>query len=190
VNTTEERLHDALRAAGETIESVPAFVVPASRFTLRRIAAFVSVAVVIIGGVAFWSGSGGRQPLSSPVQASPVNGIGDVVVFLCGTKSSNPDCAHRKATAGERGRIMTMLRRLPQVKSVDYENHEMAYAKFRQNFANNPEFVATVKEDDMPESLTVRLTESHNSRPVVQAISGLPGIDQIMDEPAGFRNAP
>ena len=183
MNTTEERLHDALRAAGETIESVPAFVVPARRFTLRRLAAFAAVATLIIGGMAFWSGSGGRQPLSSPVEASPVNRIGDVMVFLCIEKSSNPDCAHRKATDAERGKIVATLQTLPQVKSIEYETQEKAYTKF---YGTPP--VASVK--DWPETLTVTLTESHNGTPVVQAISGMPGIDEIYNEPEIFRDRP
>lgn len=182
MNTTEERLHDALRAAGETIEAVPAFVVPARRFTLRRIAAFVSVAAVVIAGVAFWSGSGGKEPLSSPALASLVE-PGEISVFLClGRSTSNPACGHRDATVAEKAAIQQKIMSLPQVNAVEYESKEKAFVRFMHAFRNKPGLVSATKVGDIPDSFRLRLRNQGLSQPVTAAITGMPGVDQIVDE--------
>jgi hypothetical protein len=188
VNTTEERLHDALRAAGQTIESVPAFVVPARRFNLRRIAALVSITALIIGGVAFWSGSGGHEPLSSPALAGLVE-PGEIQVFLCvGRSTRNPACGHQDATVVEKAAIQQKIKSFPQVSEVEYQSKEEAFVQFANAFRNSPGFVSATKVGDIPDSFRVRLSNSGLSRPVAAALNGMPGIDQVIDETRLRRN--
>jgi cell division protein FtsX len=181
VNPTEERLHDALRAAGETIESVPAFVVPARRFTRRRVAAFVSVAAVIIAGVAFWSGSGDKEPLSTPALAGLAE-PGEISVFLCvGKSTSNPACGNQDATEAEKTAIEQKILSFPQVNAVEYESQEEALARLRETFRNTPGLFSATRVGDVPDSFRVRLSDPGLSQPVVAALTGMPGTDQVVD---------
>ncbi|MEO5873871.1 MAG: permease-like cell division protein FtsX [Streptosporangiaceae bacterium] len=184
MNTPEERLHDALRAAGEIIEAVPAFALPTPRLPrrLRRLAVFGTITALIIGGITFWSGSGDKEPLSSPALAGLVE-PGEISVFLCvGRTSGNPACAHKDATAAEKEFLKQRLMSFPRVVMVEYQSQEDAFALFVKTFRDHPGLVAATKVGDIPDSFRVRLSGTGSAEPVTSALVGMPGVDQVVDE--------
>ena len=46
---------------------------------------------------------------------------------------------------------------MPQVTSVIYQSQLRAYQQFKQEFSNNPSFVSTVSQGDIPDLFQVKL---------------------------------
>jgi len=105
-------------------------------------------------------------------------------IYLCTTTSVSPQCAKNgPASATEIAQISQDLKNLPQVVNVRYESQSQAYARFRQEFSQNPSFVSSVSKGDIPDSFQVKLRNTQTDFPVVaQTVDGRPGVDQIVDD--------
>ena len=71
----------------------------------------------------------------------------------------------------------------PEVAKYIYESKEEAYARFQQQFSQQPELVENTPEDALPESFRVEL-KNPERYPIIaeQFPNGKDGVDQVRDE--------
>jgi cell division transport system permease protein len=106
----------------------------------------------------------------------------EISVYLCTADSANQNC-HGAVTAQEQSALMQRLTSMQQVEKVTYVTQAEAYALFQQDFANDPSYVSTVKESDMPPSFEVKLRNPSADYGIVSsAVTGAPGVDSVIDE--------
>jgi cell division transport system permease protein len=106
-----------------------------------------------------------------------------ISVYLCTADSANPNCAGKAVSPAQMAQINQTLTSMPQVQSVAYVSHTQANALFKQDFSNDPSYVSTVKETDMPPSFEVKLRNPQADYNIVSsAVTGAPGVDSVIDE--------
>lgn len=81
----------------------------------------------------------------------------------------------------QRTAVQQELAGLPLVQSVVYESKAEAYRRFRLQFEDQPELLANVTEDALPESYRVKLTDPEQYDVVAGAVQDLPGVDRVLD---------
>jgi len=106
-----------------------------------------------------------------------------ISVYLCTADSANPNCGGKAVSQTQQQQISQTLSSMPQVESVTYVSQTQAYALFKQDFSNDPSYVSTVKETDMPPSFEVKLRNPQADYNIVSsAVTGAPGVDSVIDE--------
>jgi cell division transport system permease protein len=106
-----------------------------------------------------------------------------ISVYLCTADSANPSCGGKAVSPAQQAQINQTLTSMPQVESVSYVSQTQAYALFKQDFSNDPSYVSTVKETDMPPSFEVKLRNPQADYNIVSsAVTGAPGVDSVIDE--------
>ncbi|GAA1602813.1 permease-like cell division protein FtsX [Actinoplanes couchii] len=68
------------------------------------------------------------------------------------------------------------------IASQEYESKEDALERFKKLWADSPDFVDAIGADSLPESYRVKLTDPEKYDQFSQAIEGLPGIRQVIDQ--------
>src|SRR5215472_8179929 len=108
----------------------------------------------------------------------------EISVYLCTSTSVSSQCRQNgPATPAERNSIRQDLQSLPQVAQVYYESQPQAYARFKHDFSQDPSFVNTVSEGDIPDSFQVKLKNpSADFNVVAGAVQGRSGVDDIVDD--------
>jgi cell division transport system permease protein len=105
-----------------------------------------------------------------------------ISVYLCTAASPNPSC-HGAVTPAQQSQLQQELTSMAQVQSVTYLSQTQAYNLFKQEFANDPSYVSTVQESDMPPSFEVKLRNpSADYQIVASAVTGAAGVDSVIDE--------
>jgi cell division transport system permease protein len=105
-----------------------------------------------------------------------------ISVYLCTAASPNTSC-HGAVTPAQQSQLQQELTSMPQVQTVTYLSQTQAYDLFKQEFANDPSYVSTVQESDMPPSFEVKLRNpSADYQIVSSAVTGAPGVDSVIDE--------
>jgi cell division transport system permease protein len=84
-------------------------------------------------------------------------------------------------TPPQRDEIDGTLRRLPLVQSVTYESKAEAYRRFKLQFQDQPDLLANVTQDALPESYRVKLKDPEQYDVVASAVKDLPGVGQVVD---------
>jgi len=163
---------------GEMVQAAIAHGVRIRRRRRQLTVAGVAAGVVMVLGVV--AGVNHRSPVTrpanpaavSPAAASPapvvpamtlVAAVGcsdkpvakeatDVVVF--------PGDADGHATDQMVSRLRSDLKDDPRVAALSFETHEQAYQRFRKLWPNNPDFVASVSPNDLPEFFRLRLADA------------------------------
>lgn len=69
-----------------------------------------------------------------------------------------------------------------EVENFLYESKEEAYARFSQQFREQPELVANTPEDALPASFRVELFNPERYDVINEEFAGLPGVDSVKDE--------
>src|SRR5215471_4415754 len=107
-----------------------------------------------------------------------------ISVYLCTSTSVSTQCrSNGPATAAEKASIERDLRGLPQVEKVYYESQQQAYQHFKQDFSQDPSFVNTVSQGEIPDSFQVKLRNPSTDFSVVAGtVQGRPGVDNIVDD--------
>jgi cell division transport system permease protein len=106
----------------------------------------------------------------------------EVSVYLCTANSPNTAC-HGAVTPAQQSQLQQELTSMPQVQQVTYLSQAQAYTLFKQDFANDPSYVSTVTESDMPPSFEVKLRNPSADYGIVSsAVTGAPGVDSVIDE--------
>jgi cell division transport system permease protein len=93
----------------------------------------------------------------------------DVAIFLS-----------EDATAQQRDAVEDALRADPLVRSITFQTRETAYEKFKQLWADSPEFVEAVSPASMPESFRLELTEPERYAELSGKYAGRAGVSQVI----------
>ena len=106
-------------------------------------------------------------------------------IYLCTTTSVSPQCKQNgPATATERQQIYNDLLSLRShgVQHVYYESQAQAYARFKQDFAQDRSFSSLVTQNEIPDSFQVKLANAQADYSVVAGtVQGRPGVDNIVN---------
>jgi cell division transport system permease protein len=106
-------------------------------------------------------------------------------IYLCTTTSVSPQCKQNgPATAAERQQIYNDLLSLRShgVQHVYYESQAQAYARFKQDFAQDKSFSSLVTQNEIPDSFQVKLANAQADYSVVAGtVQGRPGVDNIVN---------
>jgi cell division transport system permease protein len=87
------------------------------------------------------------------------------------------------ATDSQRQAIKSRLESSPEVKSFIYESKAEAYARFKEQFKQQPELVQNTPQDALPESFRVELVNPERYQVIAQEFpNGKNGVDQVRDE--------
>ena len=86
-------------------------------------------------------------------------------------------------TDQQRQAISTQLKSSPEVKHFIYESKTEAYARFKQQFAQQPELVQNTPADALPESFRVELVNPERYSIIAATFpNGKNGVDKVRDE--------
>lgn len=87
------------------------------------------------------------------------------------------------ATDQQRAAIKQELASSPEVKHFVYESKAEAYARFKQQFSQQPELVNNTPQDALPESFRVELVNPERYQVIASEFpNGQNGVDQVRDE--------
>src|SRR5487761_1468001 len=107
----------------------------------------------------------------------------EMSVYFCIKSSPNPVCEQSGvATPTQKQQLEQQLRAMPQVQFVQYVSQAEQYKAFRQEFANQPSLVNNTPNDGIPDSLEVKLKNPADYPIVISAVSGAPGVDNVVNE--------
>ncbi|HEY0450806.1 permease-like cell division protein FtsX [Actinophytocola sp.] len=70
----------------------------------------------------------------------------------------------------------------PAVESVQYENRDQAYNRFKQIFESQPELVKLARPEALPASFNVKLVHPDRPQVITQTYSGRVGVDSVADQ--------
>src|ERR1700728_1927411 len=106
-------------------------------------------------------------------------------IYLCTATSVSPQCkANGPATVAQRTSIEHDLLALKSqgVEAVYYESQSQAFARFKQDFAQDRSFSSLVTQNEIPDSFQVKLRNAQADFPVVAGtVEGRPGVDNIVN---------
>ena len=113
-----------------------------------------------------------------------------ISIYLCTATSSSTQCRQNgPASQAELASIRTDLTGLPQVQKVYYQSQAQAYENFKHDFSQDPSFVSTVSQGDIPDSFEVKLKNpSADFNVVAGTVEGRPGVDDIVDDRSILNN--
>ena len=86
-----------------------------------------------------------------------------------------------EVTEAQRAEIPKVLDRIPLVQNVLYESKAEAYRRFRLQSQDQPDLLANITEDALPESYRVKLNDPEQYEVVASAVRDLPGVDEVVD---------
>lgn len=102
----------------------------------------------------------------------------EVSVYLTNDVSaSDKDCAGDPC----RG-LRSALEGDPAVETVQFENRDQAFERFKRIFEAQPELVNLARPEALPASFRVRLVDPDRPEVITQAYGGRPGVDSIADQ--------
>ncbi|MBO2456386.1 permease-like cell division protein FtsX [Actinomadura violacea] len=184
MNTTEERLVDALRSVGDTVSPED---VPPPRFTERRragarrpvlIAAAAAAAVIAGGAVAggvLPSGHKDRRPVAASTGVR-------VALFLCTRQNRNDNCAGRDVTERQKADLNASLDTDRRVRDVVYVTKERHWEQFRARFKNTrPPALPTTSPESIPPMFIATVGRA-DVKAFMQFYLGRPGVDTVVIE--------
>jgi cell division transport system permease protein len=106
-------------------------------------------------------------------------------IYLCTATSVSPQCKQNgPATQTERQQIYDDLLSLRShgVQHVYYESQAQAFARFKQDFAQDRSFSSLVTQNEIPDSFQVKLANAQADYNVVAGtVQGRPGVDNIVN---------
>ncbi|MDQ4039720.1 MAG: permease-like cell division protein FtsX [Actinomycetota bacterium] len=82
----------------------------------------------------------------------------------------------------QRSAIRDDLAGSDEVEDFLYESKDEAYARFRQQFREQPELVANTPADALPASFRVQLVNPERYPVINEAFAGMDGVDEVKDE--------
>jgi cell division transport system permease protein len=104
----------------------------------------------------------------------------EISVFLCNGLDPSARCADGAVTDQQRAAIETTLRASPEVEKIYFETQQKAYQLFRDRFQDS--IADNITPEQLQESFRVKLVDPEQFEGVVSAVSGLPGVDQVVDQ--------
>jgi cell division transport system permease protein len=88
----------------------------------------------------------------------------------------------KDATTQDIATIGTSLKGDSLVKSVQFENHDQAYEKFKQMAANEPNLVAVTTAANLPESYRIKLKDPSKFSEINAKYKDMQGVDNVVDQ--------
>lgn len=181
----EDRLRDALSAAGATVSTEtirPLHTLPARRRRWRVDVRFVAIAVTLAGvvaAVALWPAERQEQRvLAAGVSLAALDDrVSDVSVFLCQPRSPYPAC--KGAAPVDRAAVQRTLQAMPQVQEIRFESQEEAFAHFQRTQSSDSVLAKVVEVGDMPESFRLRLRPGTDWDALVEAATEIEGVSTV-----------
>jgi cell division transport system permease protein len=154
------------------------FVLSELAIGLRRnvtmtVAAVVTIwiSVLLLGGALMTRGG------ADQLQHDIFNLI-EVSVYLdqpCGTPNAPTSCL----TPQDQQNIQQTLQQLPQVQQVTYISQADAYARFKDDFTDDPALLQVTKPEFLPASFAVKLKDPRQFEIINSAISQAPGVESV-----------
>ena len=102
----------------------------------------------------------------------------EVSIFLCVAKGAQ---CPAKTTDSQRKQLEGEIKSDPLVKEVFYESQTDAFARFKQQFADQPDIVQNVTADAIQDSFRVKLRNAKQTEVLVSEFQDKPGVDQVQD---------
>ncbi|ABY23095.1 cell division protein [Renibacterium salmoninarum ATCC 33209] len=107
-----------------------------------------------------------------------------VSVFLCNAGSPSPACAAGAVTDEQRKNVEAILNSAglkPDIKSYVYESQAEALEHYKDQFKNSA-IASSVTADQLPSSYRVNMVNAEKYQVVSEALSSVPGVDQVVDQ--------
>ncbi|MFZ4894213.1 permease-like cell division protein FtsX [Plantibacter sp. Mn2098] len=107
-----------------------------------------------------------------------------VAIYLCTADSGGETCASGAATDEQRAAVEAALKSptlAPFVDKFYFENQDQAYKTFQEQFKGN-DIAQFVTPDQLPETFWVNMKDASQSEVLVEAFSGVAGVEQVTDQ--------
>ena len=78
--------------------------------------------------------------------------------------------------------LRSALENDPAVDTVQYENRDQAYKRFKEIFASQPELVKLARPQALPASFNVKLVNPDRPQVIIQTFSGRVGVESVADQ--------
>jgi cell division transport system permease protein len=89
----------------------------------------------------------------------------------------------KNSTQSDQAAISAALQADPLVKKpVTWEDHQAAYAKFKQMAASEPNLVAVTTPENLPESFRIKLTDPSKFSEISAKYKTMQGVDNVVDQ--------
>ncbi|MEV4291711.1 permease-like cell division protein FtsX [Nonomuraea bangladeshensis] len=114
-----------------------------------------------------------------------------VNVFLCGKGTPLPSCGAKRKSDGtvvKEGKAATraqtialtkLIKDMPEVQSVTFEDQQAAYENFKRAFTSNKALLKSTKVSDMPQSFRVFLKQGSDWAKPVAMLRRQPGVASV-----------
>ena len=106
----------------------------------------------------------------------------EVTVSLCTNSDTGTPCNGHPVTDAQRQQISQAIAALPEVKTLYYESQQEALQHFKQQFADTPSLVQAAEQNGLPDSYRVKLKDPKRSDIVISALTGTPGVEEVVDQ--------
>jgi cell division transport system permease protein len=107
-----------------------------------------------------------------------------VAIYMCTDFSTLGGCEQMAASADQKLAIDQRLQSgtlAPYIDRYYFEDRDQAYANFREQFKDSA-VVDLVSPELLPETYWVNLVNPEQSQLIFEAISGLPGVESVVDQ--------
>jgi cell division protein FtsX len=102
-----------------------------------------------------------------------------VSVFFCISGTFSPLCHRSAAIEAQKQAVLARIHSLPEVAQVQYQSADQALINFRLEFGEADS--NGVSQGDLPDSYRLYLRSPSDASTVVRALTGLPGVEQVVD---------
>ena len=107
-----------------------------------------------------------------------------VAVYLCTEYEDSGNCNQVEATPDQKDIVAKQLDSAalkPLIEYYEFEDHAQAFAKYQEQFAGT-DASSFVTPDFLPETFWVNLKDPSQSDALVERLSGLAGVDEVVDQ--------
>jgi cell division transport system permease protein len=107
-----------------------------------------------------------------------------VAVYLCTAYTEGGNCNEVEATAEQKANVEQLLKSpalAPLIEHYDFEDHDAAFARYQEQFSGS-EGSGFVTPDFLPETFWVNLKDPSQSDAIVERLSGVAGVDEVVDQ--------
>jgi cell division protein FtsX len=105
-----------------------------------------------------------------------------VSVFFCAPGTFSPLCHRSAAAEAQKQAVLARIHSLSEVAKVQYESTDQALINFRLEFGESASH--GLSRGDLPDSYRLYLRSPSDAATVVRALTGLPGVDQVVNNTA------
>lgn len=102
----------------------------------------------------------------------------EVSIYLTNDISANDKSCTGEPCSG----LRSDLDGNPAVESVEFENRDQAYERFKRIFEAQPELIKLARPEALPASFHVKLKDPDRPEVITQTYAGRPGVDSIADQ--------